>query len=207
MGAESTQPVKSEPTKDRAGNLMSDLFQANAARYNSGEFLHELNLYYAEVVSDLPFKATVFIREPSYNKEPIVELTDGQVLKFGALTEGWGQRPFDCPVITQGKLKQTDLSFSSLSEVVLPTDYYVQPEVDIADEFELVKKFIDQIKLAGWADSDIGYAGQGQVGWLDLSNLGTQWTERAQQANVLVTDDQNRALVLIDYESVVATSS
>lgn len=197
-----TEKTQKEPIKDKAIPSISELFQLNAKKYVPSNIRYALNLHYADAVAGLRVQAIGFIREPNISQEPIIRLVGGQVLKFGTLEDRQGQRSFDCPVLETGLLQTNNSDLPDLGELTIPDHYYIQHEVEVAHEFELVRQFVEKIESAGWTDSDIGYAGQGQVGWLPTSTLGSEWVNEAKRSETLVVDDNNRALVLIDYESV-----
>ena len=181
-----------------------DLFRQNSLVHADDPYLQAHNLVYASVLEQFEPKAVNFIREPTAERHPIIRLEGGRVLRFETLGEEFGHRPFDCPILETGGPFPATISPDEFSPPVI--HYYIQPEIEIATEPNLVFEFTRKIKAAGWKDVDLGYAGQGQVGWYEIEKLGADWVKRAEESGVLVTDDKGRALVLIDYESIQENS-
>jgi hypothetical protein len=184
-----------------SGYSLADLFKNNALAHSDNPYIHDLNLVYQTALCQLPHRAVAFIREPSSLKEPIILLENGLVMRFEGLGDEFGNRPFDCPIVEKAGPLPATISADEFSPPTIC--YYIQPEVEIATkDREAVFELVRRIKTAGWKDVDLGFAESGQVGWLEMSKLGEGWLRRAVESGVLVTDQKDRALVLVDYESI-----
>jgi len=118
--------------------------------------------YISKQMEKLPYKAELFIR---FGADAIVlEIEGNKILKIFPHKKPSNnfQREFDIPILEEANFEKEETN-----EFPHEGYYIIQPKADTNVSFEDTRKFIEEIKVKGYKDVDIGHEGQKQLGFYD----------------------------------------